>query len=182
MSMISSLIDELNKSADGQVTYREAREVMLEAADTIWQLRDDLQRANAENAKLLKELESEHALAETLGHYHEHAQAENAKLREDLDFERSENGYAIEFLDLMAKHCGTKDCPSLVAYVEQLRAENAKLREMIGDVGNTLFSLDVDYCGACKADNINHQCPVYTVDGGECLYKTAMRELGIEAK
>ena len=44
--MISSLIDELRKSADGQVTYRDAREVMLEAADIIWQLRDDLQRAN----------------------------------------------------------------------------------------------------------------------------------------
>lgn len=65
---------------------------------------------------------------------------------------------------------------------DDLKAENEKLRELLGDVGHTLFSLDVDYCGACKADNINHQCPVYTVDGGECLYKTAMRELGIEAK
>ena len=36
----------------------------------------------AENAKLLKELEAEHALAEMLGHCHEHAQAENAELRE----------------------------------------------------------------------------------------------------
>lgn len=113
---------------------------------------------------------------------HRRLKAENAELREDLDFERSENGYAIEFLDLMAKHCGTKDCPSLVAYVEQLRAENAKLREMIGDVGNTLFSLDIDYCGSCTADNVNHPCPVYTVKGGECLYKTAMRELGIEVE
>ena len=62
----------------------------------------------------------------------------------------------------------------------RLKAENDKLRELLGDVGHTLFSLDVDYCGACKADNINHQCPVYTVDGGECLYKTAMRELGVD--
>jgi len=52
MSMISAQIDELRQMADGQATYRDAREVMLEAADTIWQLRDDLQRANTENAKL----------------------------------------------------------------------------------------------------------------------------------
>lgn len=52
MSMISAQIDELRQMADGQATYRDARAVMLQAADTIWQLRDDLQRANAENAKL----------------------------------------------------------------------------------------------------------------------------------
>lgn len=52
MSMISSLIDKLRQMADGQATYRDARVVMLEAADTIWQLRDDLQQANAENTKL----------------------------------------------------------------------------------------------------------------------------------
>jgi hypothetical protein len=28
--------------------------LMMEAADTIWELRDDLQRANAENAKMRK--------------------------------------------------------------------------------------------------------------------------------
>ena len=54
MSMISSLIDELNKSADewnGSNMFELAR-MCSDAADTIWQLRDDLQRANAENAKL----------------------------------------------------------------------------------------------------------------------------------
>ena len=43
-----------------------------------------LEEAEAENTKLRKELDAEHALAETLGHFHEHAQAENAKLRELL--------------------------------------------------------------------------------------------------
>lgn len=52
MSMISAQIDELRRMADGQATYHDARAVMLQAADTIWELRDDLQRANAENAKL----------------------------------------------------------------------------------------------------------------------------------
>ena len=46
MSMISSLIDELNKSADewnGSNMFELAR-MCREAADTIWQLRDDLQQ------------------------------------------------------------------------------------------------------------------------------------------
>ena len=51
MSMISAQIDELRKAAE----YYDGSEVaiiMRHAADTIWQLRDGLQRANAENAKL----------------------------------------------------------------------------------------------------------------------------------
>lgn len=55
---------------------------------------------------------------------------ESAKLREDLEFERSENGWAREFLNRMRQKCGTKDCPSLVEYVTNLEAENAKLREL----------------------------------------------------
>lgn len=54
MSMISGLIDELNKSADewNASNMFELARMCRDAADTIWQLRDDLQRANAENAKL----------------------------------------------------------------------------------------------------------------------------------
>lgn len=54
MRMIGSLIDELNKSADewNDSNMFELARMCREAADTIWQLRDDLQRANAENAKL----------------------------------------------------------------------------------------------------------------------------------
>ena len=61
--MISSLIDELNKSADewnGSNMFELAR-MCREAADTIWELRDDLQRANAENAKLRELVEDMHA-------------------------------------------------------------------------------------------------------------------------
>ena len=57
--------------------------------------------------------------------------AENVKLREDLEFERSENGWAREFLNRMGQKCGTKDCPSLVAYVTKLEAENTKLSELV---------------------------------------------------
>lgn len=54
MSMISGLIDELNKSADewNSSNMFELARMCREAADTIWELRDDLQRANADNAKL----------------------------------------------------------------------------------------------------------------------------------
>ena len=54
MSMISAQIDELNKSADewNSRNMFELARMCREAADTIWQLRDDLQRTNAENAKL----------------------------------------------------------------------------------------------------------------------------------
>ena len=42
-----------------------------------------------ENAKLLKELEAEHALAETLGHYHEELSAQRTQLRQMVrDYER----------------------------------------------------------------------------------------------
>lgn len=61
-------------------------------------------------------------------------QAENAKLREDLEFERSENGWVREFLNHTGQKCGTKDCPSLVAYVTKMETENAKLRELVREL------------------------------------------------
>ena len=77
MSMISAQIDELRKLADGQAPYRDARAVMLEAADTIWELRDDLQRANAENAKLREERDMYRDLVGMMDH-----PDVNSKLRE----------------------------------------------------------------------------------------------------
>lgn len=63
---------------------------------------------------------------------------------------------------------------------DRVKAENAKLREMVRDVGHLLFAIDADYCAACPRDSINHPCPVHTVGSGECLYKADIRELGIE--
>ena len=99
MSMISSLIDELRQTADGQVTYRDARAVMLQAADTIWELRDDLQRANAavQDAEhdesmawdRVRKAEAESAslrgAAQGLGELCDKYKAENAKLRKLAD-------------------------------------------------------------------------------------------------
>lgn len=56
MSMLSAQCDKLRAAAQ---TYRKlgnhsAESMLLDAADTIWKLRDDLQRAHAENAELRK--------------------------------------------------------------------------------------------------------------------------------
>lgn len=81
MNMISSLIDKLNKSADewnGSNMFELAR-MYRDAADTIWELRDDLQRANDENAKLR---DGANAMRQLYEDELKHALAENAKLRE----------------------------------------------------------------------------------------------------
>jgi len=64
MSMISGQVDRLRTAAQ---TYRRlgnhsAESMLLDAADTIWKLRDDLQRTNADNAKLRKLVRNVHAL------------------------------------------------------------------------------------------------------------------------
>ena len=64
-------------------------------------------------------------------------------------------------------------------YIELLEADNAKLRSICAEVAGILFNLDVDYCGLCDRDSINHPCPVHTVKGGECLIESKLRELGV---
>ena len=75
-------------------------------------------------------------------------EAENEQLREDLEFERSENEWMREFNDRMAKHCGTKDCPSLVAYVTKLENENRKFREL-----ENIRISQVEHCEYLDAEN-----------------------------
>lgn len=102
-----------------------------------------------------------------------HSASENAKLRKQVERLRTEN----------AKLRSELDSVGTAAYLygrSDFKAENAKLRELLAGVGQLLFTLDVDYCAACPRDGINHPCPVYTVGGGECLYKTDMRELGVK--
>ena len=77
MSTLSSLIDELNKSADewnGSNMFELAR-MCREAADTIWQLRDDLQRAHDDVR------DAEHDESRAWDRVRK-AEAEAAKLRE----------------------------------------------------------------------------------------------------
>lgn len=91
MSMISGLIDELNKSADewNSSNMFELARMCRDAADTIWQLRDDLQRVNAENAKLREQcadMDERHAKTFEVGKRWmakaARFESENTKLRE----------------------------------------------------------------------------------------------------
>ena len=95
MSMLSAQCDKLRQMAESVgLAMPQAATLMMEAADTIWELRCKCA---------------------------------------DLMSEREEYVWTREFMDRMAKHCGTKDCPSLVSYVDGLEAENAKLRELVRD-------------------------------------------------
>ena len=105
MSMISAQCDKLRAMAESVgLAMPQAATLMMKAADTIWELRDDLQRANdavrdsehdescawdrvrkaeAENARLRSELESVGTAAYLYGRGD--LEAENAKLRELVD-------------------------------------------------------------------------------------------------
>ena len=77
MSMISGQVDRLRTAAQ---TYRRlgnhsAESMLLDAADTIWQLRDDLQRTN----DAVRDAEHDESMAWDRVRK---AEAENAKLRE----------------------------------------------------------------------------------------------------
>lgn len=111
--MISSLIDKLNKSADewnGSNMFELAR-MCREAADTIWELRDDLQRANAENAKLREEFDK-------MDVWHSKelsaAMAEIDKLRELVrDYERCTmhaDCSRCEYDGKLSTHCPLSPC------------------------------------------------------------------------
>lgn len=50
---------------------------------------------------------------------------------ETLEDEKAENGWAREFLNRIGPKCGKPDCPSLVAYVEQLEAERDRLQGVV---------------------------------------------------
>lgn len=167
MSMISAQIDELRELA---TRYDELQagavkavtmssdmgSILREAADTIWQLRDDLQRAHKRLA------DAEHAESRAWDRVRK-AEAEADKLREERDMYRD-----------LVDHMVHPDIPN------QLAAENAKLHSICAEVAGILFNLDVDYCGLCDRDSINHPCPVHTVKGGKCLIESELRELGVE--
>ena len=181
MSMISAQIDELRKMADGQATYRDARAVMLQAADTIWELRDDLQRANAENAKLREQVasltdrsirmadkmdclyaENEHmrlkdiAVMGELGEENERLKAENARLREERDHWHVEQVHAYGNWEDAHKRA------------IELEKQNAKLRELLR--------------AAYNCTNAGPSCLECRVVAGGCTLLSAMRELGVEVE
>lgn len=175
MSMISSLIDELRKSADewnGSNMFELAR-MCSDAADIIWQLRDDLQRANAESAKLREELadapkcdaceamlDCDECLRADGSHKERRRlSAENAKLREQLEYALQTSRARLETID-------------------RLKAENAKLR--------TALTAVLQCSGITKRDKGCDACPMYDKEkeyvwaGDWCGIKRFIRKLGIE--
>ncbi|MBQ3339786.1 MAG: hypothetical protein IJG82_09405 [Atopobiaceae bacterium] len=127
--------------------------------------------------------------------WHDVAVAMADRVDEELADEKEENGWAREFLNRMGRKCGTKDCPSLVAYVNKLEAENSKLRDEIAELEGTIECLkglaeatgeenaklrelvrDMWRDGMCECDK-RGAC-------AECEYHfpDRMRELGIEVE
>lgn len=118
MSMISSLIDELRKSADewnGSNMFELAR-MCSDAADTIWQLRDDLQRAN----EAVRDAEHDESRAWDRVRK---AEAESAKLKQEIErWHRLTAG--IELPEYPITEFKPKD----------IERENAKLRELLAEM------------------------------------------------
>jgi hypothetical protein len=97
------------------------------SADKLPYIATELEQKNAtltaENVRLQKELEAEHALAEALGHELEQVKADNAKLRDELaKWERLTAG--IDLPEYPVTQFEPKD----------LERENEKLRELVADM------------------------------------------------
>lgn len=86
----------------------------------------------------------------------------------------------IELRNYLAKSPSVVFPEDVLAYIPAIEAENAKLRSLCAEVAGILFNLEVDYCGLCDRDSINHPCPVHTTRGGDCLIESELRELVVE--
>lgn len=143
MSMISGQIDELRELAgDGSMEWVSGpfrASVLRDAADTIWELRDDLQRANAENAKLRELVAS--------------LTDRSIRMADKIDCLYAENEHMwLKDMAVMGK---------LQKENERLKAENAKLRELVKSMYYDLTNMTFP--------------PDWVTD-----YAADMRELGIE--
>lgn len=148
--------DRSERSNDGVERSSDGADVTCVPDDYTAKLMAEVARLQGENAKLLKELEAEHALAETLGHYHEDAKAENAKLRRERDTLRSK----FKMSQTM-RH----------AEYERYTKENAELRELVSFV--LRFETITDGCG--------DTCPYVCRNcKNECYFRKVAGELGIE--
>lgn len=130
MSMLSAQVDklrelatrydELQVGAVKEVTMpSDMGSVLRDAADTIWELRDDLQRTNAENARLRSELESVGTAAYLYGR--SDLNDENAKLREII----------ADLEELLPE---SKRRWHIHETVKAIAEDNAKLRELVREL------------------------------------------------
>lgn len=183
--MISAQCDELRAMAESVgLAVPQAATLMMEAADTILELRDDLQRANA----AVQDAEHDESMAWDRVRK---AEADADRLREELakahDPQRiggqadpSSFVYAIEQLREFRWQHATND-EDAIPYINNVVAarerENAKLRMLI-DLKETCWK----YVGWCD------ECPYNGVDDehGDCnctvreKVNSLARELGVE--
>ena len=169
---MSTLLDKCNelRTLAAMLVVRDLPEVaslVREAADIIWQLRDDLQQAQADNAKLREQMERLVTL-----------------LRNDCDIDASWDGLRGFWLIGLTKNgCLMRDraCKA-EAENAKLREENARLRSCLSD--------DADNARQIMGDNaklrelvksmyydLTHMTfpPDWVTD-----YEADMRELGVE--
>ena len=188
-SMISSQCDELRAAAQTcrSLGRHEMEQTLLDAADTILELRDDLQRANSENEKLrerIHELEMEGSDHFYRTAYAEDAnrtlEAENAKLRNRIEeLEGYVTAPPLEEQLLSALDENAKLHTQLVDATEGMGRMGwrcAKLRELMADMWNGM-------CGYVHDCRICEHYELYAGQRfvGECEYHRRMRELGVEA-
>lgn len=136
----------------------------------IGELSDERNRLQFDNAKLMDVCKKWMGKAAQF-------EAERDRLREELEDERSENGWAREFLSRIGPKCGTHDVPSLPAYVSKLEAENAKLRTFI-DLKETCWKY-IGWCGECPYNGVDDEHDDCNCTVREKVNSLA-RELGIE--
>lgn len=160
--MFGSQIDELRKSADewNASNMFELARMCREAADIITDLRDDLQRANAENARLREENQS-------------------------IGMAAYEVGYKDGSVHYELEHCSA--CKNIADLQEALE-ENAKLRELVCSlhrayVGalNEAEGLDAgiiwEYCDMIETELAKSHAKF---EADRHRFDVAMSELGIE--
>lgn len=124
MSMLSAQIDRLRRHADlydGTTKPEMAKELqrpylaqeLRDAADTIWQLRDDLQQANAENARLreqiywLKQGDILHVLTDQ--EYIDQCERERL-MQVSIDALDKENAKLRELVRIAVQYCDSGTC------------------------------------------------------------------------
>ena len=162
--MLSGQADRLRDMADvfdaAGIHANIARE-LRDAADTILQLRDDLQRANAENDRLRKE-------RDTLLMNATPTASELRRVRAAWKEDRNENAKLLErvhALELENIRLTSDNC-DLRGEIEPTFSENAKLRELVR--------------AAYNCTNAGPSCLACRIVAGGCTLLSAMRELGLE--
>ena len=118
-------------------------------------------------------VDASHSLNE-LSHALALLESENSSLRGAVDGFTSENTRLrseLESVGIASYLYGRSD----------LKAENAKLRELVRDMHKALFSLNLDHCQACPREDacvFMHK----SFDCNECAFEHDMRELGVEVE